>query len=161
MPDSKQQIAAKMAGEIVLLAQQIMQDNGVGVNPKTGRNTLRESTLQRQIESEVETFADGNIVIRTLFGNYIRYIEQGRAPKQGKMPPIDALRNWALEKGLPADNNTLWAIAYAIWRDGYAGRPVLALLEKEIDRKWNDRWADELSQSLIAEIDRMFDISKR
>ena len=151
MPDTTQQIAAKIAGEVITLARQIMHDNGV--NPKTGRNTLRESALL-QAGSVIETSGNGSFIIRTLFGNYIRYIEQGRAPRQGKMPPIDALREWASEKGLPTDNNTLWAIAYAIWRDGYAGRPILSLLEKAIDKKWNDSWADAIIQPLIDEIDK-------
>ena len=153
MPDNKQQIAAKIAEEIITLARQIMRDNGV--NPKTGRNSLRKSALLHP-KSIIETLSGGSIVIRTLFSNYIRYIEHGRAPKQGKMPPVDALRDWASENGLSSDNNTLWAIAYAIWRDGYAGRPILSILEKEIDKKWSDNWANEIFHSLIDEIDRIF-----
>ena len=156
MTGNRQQIAAKIAGEALTLAQQVIQQNGN--NAKTGRNSLRNSALQQQAESKAEKLSGGSIVIRILFNNYIRYIEQGRKPREGKMPPVDALRDWASKNGIPADNNTLWAIAYAIWRDGYAGRPILAILEKEIDKKWSENWADELLQPLIDEIGRIFEI---
>ena len=151
-----EQLSEKMAAAIITSAQNILSDSRVAVNPKTGKNSLRDSLLSRDIESIARTTESGGIVIETFFGNYLRYIEQGRQPKQGKMPPIDALRDWALKNGLPADNNTLWGISYAIWRDGYAGRPILATLEKEIEKSWRQQWADELFLCFTSELNNYF-----
>jgi len=151
-----EQVSEKMAAAIIASAQNILSDSRVAVNPKTGKNNLRNSLLSRDIESIVRITESGGIVINTFFGNYLRYIEQGRPPKQGKMPPVDALRDWALKNGLSADNDTLWAISYAIWRDGYAGRPILATLEKEIEKSWQQQWADELFFCFISELNNYF-----
>ena len=151
-----EQITERIAAEIIARAQEILSDSSIAVNSKSKVNTLRNSALTQTIESDVRALSNGDIVIDTLFGNYLRYIEQGRQPKRGKMPPVSALRDWALKNGLPTDNDTLWAISYAIWRDGYAGRPILSTLEKELDKKWERDWAKELFECLTNELNNYF-----
>ena len=64
----------------------------------------------------------------------------------------------ALEHSLyiPTDNNTLFLIARAIWRDGHEGRPILATLEEKIDRKFETEWYDQLFEATIDELNKYF-----
>ena len=156
MSTTIEQVSEKIAAEIISFAQNILNNNSISANPKSRVNTLRKSALSHTIKSNVRVLASGNIIIDTLFGNYLRYIEQGRPPRRGKMPPISTLRDWALKNNIPTDNNTLWAISYAIWRDGYAGRPILSTLEKEIEKRWENHWSEELFNSLANELKNYF-----
>jgi hypothetical protein len=143
-------VAEEISREIVALAQSVMENNDIGTNAKVNKNTLRSSALKDNIRASVEV--GGSIVIKTYFDNYINYIEHGRAPMSGKRPPISAIRDWALAKGLPTDDSTLYAIAQAIWRDGYAPRPILATLESQINEKFENEWADKLFDALTTEL---------
>lgn len=137
-----------IAGEITLMAQAILADDSISANAKTGKNTLRNSLLAKDVQASVH-FGD-NVVIDVLFGNYIAYIEQGRAPRSGKRPPISAIKSWAEKRGIATDNNTLYAIANAVWRDGYAGRPILATLEQQIEERFDNEWADLIFEALFS-----------
>lgn len=138
--------------DIIIVARKVMENDSIGTNPKTGNNTLKNSTLIQNISLSAE--GDDNIVIKTLFDNYIQYIENGRAA--GTMPPISALEAWAKQRGIPTDNGTLYAIANAIKRDGIAARPILSTLEKEIEQRFEDQWADQLFEALTTKLTKYF-----
>lgn len=138
--------------DIVLIAQQVADNDSIATNAKTGNNTLKNSSLIKNVSFVAQT--DGNIVIRALFDNYIEHIENGRAA--GTMPPISALEVWAKKRGIPTDNGTLYAIANAIRRDGIAPRPILSALEEEIERRFEQEWADQLLEALTTEITKYF-----
>lgn len=116
---------------------------------------LKGSQLIRNAKVDVR-YEGGSVVIETLFDNYVQYLEQGRKPRQGKQPPIDALRDWALERGIPTDNSTLFLIARAIWRDGQQPRPIIATLEEEIERRMESEWADLLFDAITEELNNLF-----
>ncbi|GAB6007505.1 hypothetical protein [Dysgonomonas reticulitermitis] len=129
------------------LAQFVLDNDSAGVNSKTGRNTLKDSALVKDVGSRISFGNNGdNVVIELLFNNYIDYIEKGRRP--GKMPPISALKEWAQSRGISTDNSTLFAIANAIKRDGIEGRPVLATLEREIENSFENEWYDKLFEAM-------------
>ncbi len=130
-----------ISADVLKLVQIVLDDDKVGTNPKTGKNTLRRGALAKDVKANVRQAGD-SVVIDVLFGNYLDYIEQGRAPRSGKQPPIDQLRDWALARNIPTDNSTLFLISRAIWRDGYEGRPVLATVEEELEKAFDERWAD-------------------
>ncbi len=143
-----------LATDIISLAQSVM-DSNTGINSKTKRNTLKESSLRHDIQTE--TMSSGNqVAIRTLFGNYLNYIEHDRPAKYGKQPPVSSIRDWALSKGIPADNTTLFLICRAIWRDGYKGRPVIAVLEKEIEENFERKTFTKLFEAITEEISNYF-----
>lgn len=146
----------KMADEVIMLATLIMEDDSISTNIKVDKNTLKDSALRYDLATSTGYFQNGDVVIKALFNNYVEYIERGRKPKTGKRPPISALIDWADKNGIPTDNDTLWAISYAIWRDGYAGRPIFATLEKEIDKQWNSEWSIDLFEELTAELTNYF-----
>lgn len=140
--------------ELISIAREVMDDDRVGINVKVGQNTLADSQLKEQIEGIVK--ARGDVVITLLFNHYIDYIIAGRAPKVGKPPPIDVLKDWAERKGIPTDAPTLYAISYAIWRDGYAGRPIFEALDRKIDAAWASGFSDRLFEGLLEDVDKFF-----
>lgn len=70
----------------------------------------------------VDTSGD-SVVVKLLVPYYIQYIESGRPPKVTKVP-VDSLIDWASRRGIPTDNNTIYAIRESIYLHGIAPRPV-------------------------------------
>lgn len=154
-PDVSNAIKA-IANEIRMLAEYIM-DSDVGINEKVNKNTLKDSLLKSDIMQVISE--SDNVVIQTLFNHYIVYLEWDRPPfykKTTGIPPIKALIPWARKNGISSDNGTLYAIAYAIFRDGHKGRPILATLDNNINNYWNDKWSNELFQAIIKELTDYF-----
>lgn len=156
MTDQITKAVQAIASDILRLSHAVLANNGIGTNPKTGVNTLKESLLAKDMKVEIRSL-DNPIVIETLFDNYIDYIDRGRKPRQGKQPPIDALRDWALMHGIPTDNSTLFLISRAIWRDGQAARPILATLDEAIAREFERKWADMLFEATTEELNKYFE----
>ncbi|MDH6311154.1 hypothetical protein M2451_004043 [Dysgonomonas sp. PFB1-18] len=153
--DAIVKLTEAIAADVVKLFHQILDEDSMGTNSKTGKNTLRDSAMNKNIRIKTYQTKD-SIVIETLLDNYIDYIEQGRKPRSGKQPPIDALRDWALARGIPTDNSTLFLIGRAIWRDGYEGRPIMATLEDEIEKAFDERWAEQLLEVITDEFTKYF-----
>lgn len=148
-------IVEEIGRDIVALAQFVIDNDSIGMNKKTGRNTLKDSLLIRDVDSRFSFGGNGdNVVIEVLFNNYVDYIEKGRHP--GKMPPVSALKEWAQSRGIPTDNGTLYAIANAIKRDGIEGRPILATLEQRIEDNFENDWADKLFEAMRSELNEYF-----
>lgn len=144
MNASLQRAAEVIASELVSLARVVVAEKD-----------LSDSSLSDTIRTSVEA-RNGGIVIDMLFDNYIEYVECGRRPGQEKRPPIDALRDWAVNKGISSDNSTLCAISEAIWRDGVEARPVLATLSGYIERQFESKWADLLFEALVDDLTNYF-----
>lgn len=115
---------------------------------------LAGSALDEDLHYAVEM--SGNPIIKLMFNDYVGYLETGRHANTGALPPISELRDWALRKGIPTDNNTLYAIAKAIQMQGIAPRPILSVLEEKIDRSFENHWADDLFDEIIKEISSYF-----
>ncbi|NDV79323.1 hypothetical protein [Dysgonomonas sp. 511] len=147
MDDAVNKVLHAISADVLQIARSLMETDRIGKNPKTGRNTLADSRLKDEVEVNVAE-KNGSLVVETLFSNYIDYLEHGRRPRQGKQPPIDALRDWALSRGIPTDNSTLFLISRAIWRDGQQPRPILATLEEEVERMMDEKWNDELLEAI-------------
>lgn len=151
-----ERVISKIAEGVVTLATLILEDDSISTNTKVNKNTLRESALRYNIDASTGMFSGGDTVIKALFNHYVTFIEWDRPPKYGKQPPISALKDWAEKNGIPSDNNTLWAISTAIWRDGHTGRPIFATLEKEVDKMFNEDWAEEIFNSVVEKLDTYF-----
>lgn len=150
MNDALKTVAEAIGRDIVSLAQAILENDNIGINAKTGINSLADSRLKEEITALVDS--EDDIVIRALFANYIDFIEKGRSPRSGKKPPVSALEGWAKRRNIPTDNGTLYAIAQVIWRDGYAGRPIMATLEAEIEQRFEEEWAEKLFNALYNQL---------
>ena len=138
--------------DIAKLVREIM-DSNVGMNMKVGKNTLSDSDLYRELS--VRSTSDGDLVFDIMLNDYIQYIENGRR-KGAKFPPIEPIIQWCRKKGLPTDNSTIFLIRRAISRDGIAARPIMARVFDELDRNWNDGWADHIFNKLMEHIDKFF-----
>lgn len=128
--------------EIIHLAEKILDEKG-----------LENSNLKRDISSQIDM---NNIVIYTYFNNYIEYIESGRSPRQGSPPPIDAIIDWCKRKNISTDNNIVYAIRQAIWRDGFQARPILSVLEKEVSLQFDNKWSEQIFESITNELTKYF-----
>lgn len=146
----------RIAEELVALAVSVLEDDEVSTNAKTGANTLRDSRLRQDLASRIGEGKGADPVVSALFRHYVVYLEWTRPPRYGKQPPIGVLKEWAERRGIPTDAHTLWAISYAIWRDGHAGRPIFAALETLTDRAFTEHWADELFAQIIDRLDKLF-----
>jgi len=149
MNKALQHIINEITSEITLLADTIFKDDKISGNPKVNKNTLRDKAKDIDVSWREQ---NGSIVIDTYFDNYLTYLEKGRKPRRGKFPPMDELRDWALSRNIPTDNSTLFLIARAIWRDGHEGRPILATLEEQIEKKFDTEWYDKLFEAICADI---------
>ena len=149
-------ICREIAQDIVKAAREVMASS-IGVNDKVGKNTLADSDLSRQIDWSIQ-FGD-DVVIQTLFNYYIQFIEEGRKPKTGKMPPEYAIIKWMRRKHIVSSNRNMRSIAFlirrSIWRDGYNARPVIKTLSDRTDALW-DKWAEQLFNCLIKNIKDFF-----
>ena len=149
-------ICREIAQDIVKAAREVMASS-IGVNDKVGKNTLADSDLSRQIDWSIQ-FGD-DVVIQTLFNYYIQFIEDGRKPKKGKMPPEDAIIKWMRRKHIVSSNKNIRSVAFlirrAIRRDGYNARPVIKTLSDRTDVLF-DKWAEQLFNSLIKDINDFF-----
>lgn len=143
-----------MAGDLLALAAAILEDDSISSNKKIGRNTLRDSALRGDLETQVDQ--TGNPILKAFFNHYVVYLEWERPPKYKRKPPISVLKDWAARNGIPTDADTLWAISYAIWRDGHAGRPIFATMDKELDGLFMDDWSDKLFDAITDNLDTFF-----
>ena len=141
--------------DILTLSHLILEDDSISSNRKINKNTLADSKLRDDVKTEIRNLGEP-VIIEALFDNYVTFLEWDRPKKYGKRPPIDELLEWAKSKGIPTDNNTLFAISTAIWRDGHEGRPILATLEKEIEKSFNSEVYDNLINAIIDELIKYF-----
>lgn len=145
-------IVMEFSKDIMTLVRMVMESN-VGVNSKTGSNTLVNSNIYNTLS--VKATNDGDLVFDIILNDYLVYIENGRR-KGAKMPPVEPIVRWCRQHGIPSDNSTVFLIRRAISRDGIKARPFMAHVMEELDGYWNDGWADEVFNKIIEEIDKFF-----
>jgi len=146
----------KIADDMIALANAILEDDSISTNTKIGRNTLKNSILRDDLAVTIGQSEGYDPVIKTLFNNYVPFIEWDRPPMYGKKPPIDVLKDWAAKNNIPTDADTLWRISYAIWRDGHVGRPIFATMDTELDGLYMNDWAPQLLNATLDNLDKFF-----
>ena len=146
----------RIADDLLALAVAIMEDDSISNNLKVNKNTLRDSALKNDLYVTIAQSNADDPVISAFFNHYVIYLEWDRPPEYGKQPPISALRDWATKNGIPTDTQTLYAISYAIWRDGHAGRPIFATMDRETDKLFLDDWAPLLRDAFFEELNKFF-----
>ena len=145
-------IVMEFSKDIMALVRMVMESN-VGINSKTGSNTLINSQIYNTLS--VKATNDGDLIFDIILNDYLVYIESGRR-KGAKMPPVEPIVRWARSRGIPTDNSTIYLIRRAISRDGIKARPFMAYVMDEIDREWDNNVADELFNKIMEEIDKFF-----
>ena len=132
-----------MASDILNLVYLVMDEG-----------SLKENLLKKDVRVKVEELK--NPVINIFFDGYLSFIDSGITLGVIKNPSVSELRDWALQKGLSADNNTLYLVASGIWKLNQSGRPILSILEDEIERSFENKWADELLNVITVEIENLY-----
>lgn len=145
-------IVMEFSKDLMELVRMVMESN-VGVNAKSGSNTLIGSDIYKNLQ--VKATNDGDLVFDIILNDYLVYIENGRR-KGAKMPPVEPIVKWARKHGIPTDNSTIFLIRRAISRDGIRPRPFMAHVFEEVDREWNEGLADKIFEKIIEEIDKWF-----
>jgi hypothetical protein len=145
-------IVIAFSKDIMEIVRAVMSSDA-GINRKVMRNTLTDSDIYREID--VIATHDGDLVFDFMLNNYLKYIESGRRAG-AKMPPVKPIEDWARKHGIPTDNSTIFLIRRAISRDGIASRPIMDYVFIELDKMWDARWADEIFNVIMEEIDKFF-----
>ena len=144
-------IVMEFSKDLMQLVRMVMESN-VGINVKTGSNTLINSQIYNTLS--VKATNNGDLIFDIILNDYLVYIENGRR-KGAKMPPIEPIVRWAKSKGIPTDNSTIYLIRRAIARDGIKARPFMAHVMEEMDKEWNGL-ADEIFNVIMEETDKFF-----
>ena len=144
-------IVMEFSKDLMQLVRMVMESN-VGINSKTGSNTLINSQIYNTLS--VKATNNGDLIFDIILNDYLVYIENGRR-KGAKMPPIEPIVRWAKSKGIPTDNSTIYLIRRAIARDGIKARPFMAHVMEEMDKEWNGL-ADEIFNVIMEETDKFF-----
>ena len=126
-------------------------NSDVGINKKVGKNTLKDSRLQKTMEMDVDL-----PYIKIMVNEYIDSIEKGRPRGQTPKVSISALKDWAKRKGIPSDNKTLYLIQNAIYRDGIEGRPVIKTFYDMLEKEWDELIAETLFDTITYNLTKYF-----
>lgn len=142
--------AIRSLSELILKDLKDILASDIGVNKKSGKNTLKESDFAHSLE--VLTGLEKDSLEFYVVGNFYWYwIEWGRKPNR-KMPPYEPILKWAKKNGLPTDNSTLYAIRKSIGENGFNGRhfiePTLDKIEKDLDE-----WSNRVFESIMSMLD--------
>lgn len=89
------------------------------------------------------------------YNDYLDYIDSGRKKFEKKIP-VDALVDWARKRGIPTDNNVLYAIREAIYKDGISPRPIFKMFEDSLDDAWDENYADLIYDKITDLLDSFF-----
>lgn len=90
-----------------------------------------------------------------IFNDYVIYVNSGRKP-HSKLPPYEAILNWAKSKGIPTDNSTIYKIRQGIAKNGIKARPVLDKIFELVDREWDKSWYQLIVDEILEELIKWF-----
>lgn len=139
-----------MAFQICRVLQWVME-SPAGINQKVEINTLEDSGVYQSATFELS----GDMELITVLANdYLKYIESGREQHVTRVP-FRALLEWAQKNGIPTDNETIYSIQSAIWRDGIPARPIIDPTIEEIENHWSE-WAETLFNDIMSDIEDWF-----
>lgn len=138
-----------------------------GINPKTGKNTLIGSNLERSIDVKVT----GEEELTFQIANYYTYIVGGRKPGWGSRTNggfVEGVKRWIKEKHIHFqgcnENQVLYLVLKSIVEQGIYARPFIGNGYINDDpafvlpflNDFFDKWADNLFERIMAGIDAFF-----
>lgn len=120
-------------------------------------NTVMKNVLNtvKDESPKIKANDDGD-VYTIMYNYYLDYVESGRRPFVTRVP-FQALVKWAKEKGIPSDNNTIFAIRESIYQTGIKARPIFDTFENAMDKEWEDKISDEILKIITGELDKIFE----
>lgn len=153
----------ELGNEVIKHFREVM-DSGMGINQKTGTNTLKDSNLYKQMDMKV--YPD-RAMVEVLINSYAEYVDMGRMShaevntgkftpmKNSGFPPLNVLRDWAQRKGIPTDNRTLYLIGRSIAINGIRPRPVFSYAWRDLEDILPE-YLDNLFDAIISELTEWF-----
>lgn len=136
-------------------AFKMILSSNVGINAKSGKNTLKSSELANTAVSNHTANKDGDIITQLIVDDYIQFIESGRR-KGAKFPPVAPIVKWCKKNGIPTDNSTVFLIRRAISRDGIPARPIMNLVWNEMEHRMDSHFYEMIFEKITEEITKFF-----
>lgn len=153
----------ELGNEVIKHFREVM-DSDMGINSKTGTNTLHNSNIYKEMEFNTDPEKG---MVNILINSYFEYIDMGRMShaevktgnftpmKNGGFPPLNVLRDWAQRKGIPTDNRTLYLIGRSIAEEGIRPRPVFSYAWRDLEDMLPE-YLDKLFEVIISELTEWF-----
>lgn len=107
---------------------------------------LGDSNLYDDAKEDVR-----NNIFSIYYNDYLEYIESGRRPKAKKVPIKDLIA-WAKQKGIPTDNNTIYAIQQSIYNNGIPSKGVLEYFSRMLDERFYQIYADKVFEYITQDL---------
>lgn len=107
---------------------------------------LGDSNLYDDAKEDVR-----NNIFSIYYNDYLEYIESGRRPKAKKVPIKDLIQ-WAKQKGIPTDNNTIYAIQQSIYNNGIPSKGVLEYFSRMLDERFYQVYADKVFEYITQDL---------
>lgn len=146
-------ITRELATSFLTAFRAILQ-SGVGINTKVNKNTLQNSSLNKNAHAAVKE-DENDVIAELLVNDYIQFIESGRR-KGAKFPPVAPIVKWCRKNGIPTDNSTIFLIRRAISRDGIPARTIMENVYIIMDNEMEQQYYDRIFDSIIVEINKFF-----
>lgn len=138
-----------------------------GINPKTGKNTLIGSKLEKSIDVKVT----GEEQLTFEIADYYTYVVGGRRPGWGQNRTggfVEGVKRWIREKNIHfqgcTENQTLFLVLKSIVEQGIYAKPFIgngyfnddpAFVLPFLD-EFFDKWADNVFERICYELDSFF-----
>lgn len=148
------QLVIQKLAESFLNAFKAALKSDIGINNKTGHNSLENSSLSNDAQSRFID-KDGDAVVELLVNDYVQFIESGRRIG-AKFPPVAPIVKWCRKNGIPTDNSTVYLIRRAISRNGIMARPIMQYVWEDIDSQIESIYFDKIFENIIKEITNYF-----
>jgi len=144
--DKLEEAFGLLAEQCKRVVQYSMEQNGV--NDKINVNTLIDSHLYDEIETEYDLK-----MVKFMINEYYEYVESGM--EAGHWVDAEYLIPWMQDKGITVDNNTVYNVQYSIYKWGISPRPFMEDAWKMIDEYFDD-FANQVIQILLEDVDDWF-----
>ena len=157
------EVLEELGNEVIKHFRDVMASD-MGINQKTGTNTLKDSNLYKQMDMKV--YPD-MAMVEVLINSYAEYVDMGRMShaevntgnftpmKNSGFPPLNVLRDWAQRKGIPTDNRTLYLIGRSIAINGIRPRPVFSYAWRDLEDMLPE-YLDKLFEAIINDLVEWF-----
>ena len=126
----------------------------VGVNKKTGFNTLEFSELNKNVKG---TVYDESIDVE--FPHYIVFVEWTRPEKYKNPPPYGVILDWLKRKNIRPTAFAIKTVEQLAWMIAGLNRDYVGQspLDNYIDKMWEEKYADMLYDAITRELDKFFE----
>lgn len=160
--EALEQLAKRIKNEVL-----VRLHSSIGINKKTGKNTLIGSNLEKSID--VKLTGEDELTFQ-IAGHYI-YVVGGRKVGWGQNRTggfVEGVKRWIREKGIRfqgcTENQTLFLVLRSIVNKGIAARPFIGNGYYDSDPskvlpfldEFFDNWADNIFEKICYELDSFF-----